>query len=180
MAPRMTFKNNIGQIIFFQGWKVSYAFSCHLEQDLNSLLGYGALPLPTPSVWFATTPSLTPSILFLEEEPSNPQDPHLYFPLTRILSLASHRADSLTSHLCPGTILSKKLFTYPEIHSSHPSTLSLQLPFLTDRSSQSLPLSDTHSFTCLRTVCLLKPKEEGFIVIIAETPMPKTVLARHT
>lgn len=44
MAPRMTFKNNISQIIFFQGWKVSNAFSCHLEQDLNSLLGYGAFP----------------------------------------------------------------------------------------------------------------------------------------
>lgn len=130
---------------------------------------------------FSQPPTLspTPSILFGEEEPSDPHDPHWYFPLTRIPSLAGRRAHSLSSsHLCPNRPCQRSsLLVYSEMHKvTFLPSVSDSLSWL-DHPSQSVPLSDTRLITCLLTICRLKPKEEGCTIFIAETQYLKQCLA---
>lgn len=140
---------------------VSHAFSCHLEQDLNLLFGYGAFLLPAPQCDLlphspllppfclvkrspVTLTTLTGTFLWLESFPWPAAEP-----TPSLLPISAQRRPCQRGFL----------LVYSEMHKvTLLPSVSDSLSWL-DHSSQSLPLSDTRLITCLLTVCRLKPKE---------------------
>lgn len=147
--------------MFFQCWKVSSPFSCHLEQDLNSLLRYGTFPLPTsqhdllphspllPPFYSlkrssVTLTTLTPTFLWLESFP---------WPVTELTPSLLHISAQIWS--CQRSFL----LPYSKMH-SHTSVLSL--PFLT---GSFFPVLTTlwYSFDYLFTDCMPSKTKRGGI-----------------